>query len=68
MKCKKCDVVYWKHDDGWDAYNKRDCRFINGHWVPEWFDVAIIEDLPTKKAAQQQIKEYHVLGICLVAS
>ena len=61
-----CDIVYWKHEDGWDAYNKCDCQWINGKWIPNWFDNFVIEDAPTKAAAVQQIKEMHILGLCLV--
>lgn len=63
---KCCEPVYWKHEDGWDIYNKSDCYLINGHYVPRWFDNFIVEDLPTKKAAMQEVKDRHVLGVCLV--
>ena len=63
-----CDLVYWKHEDGWDVYRRSDCREINGHWVPNWFDDFVIEDAPTKAEAMAEIKSRHILGICLVNS
>jgi hypothetical protein len=65
-KRKCCDIIYWRHDDGWDAYRKSDCEFINRHWVPRWFDNFIIEDYPTKASAQAEMREWHPLGVCLV--
>jgi hypothetical protein len=66
MTKKCCDVVYWKHNEGWDAYKKDDCQFINNHWIPNWFDCFIVEDAPTKKDAIKSINELHILGVCLV--
>jgi hypothetical protein len=66
MKC--CDLVYWKHEDGWDVYNRSDCRSVNGVLVPNWFDNFVIEDAPTKAAAVAEIKSQHFFGICLVNS
>jgi len=66
MTRKCCDVVYWKHNEGWDAYKKGDCQFVNNHWVPNWFDSFIVEDAPTKKDAIKSINELHILGVCLV--
>jgi len=66
MICKKCDLVFWKHDDGWDCYQKTNCYAINGKWIPKWFDDFIIEDAPTKNDAMQKINSFHVLGICLI--
>ena len=61
-----CEPVYWKHEDGWDIYKKSDCNFYGGSWIPRWFDCAIAEDLPTRKAAEEELATFHVLGICLV--
>ena len=68
VRCTKCQIVYFRHDDGWDIYKAEDCYKINGHLVPRWFDCAIVEDAPTKKAAYEEWKGYHIkeLGICLV--
>lgn len=63
---KCCDIVYWKHDDGWDAYQRSECELFNGKWIPKWFDDFVIEDAPTKADAVRQIKEMHILGVCLV--
>lgn len=66
---KCCSIVYWKHEDGWDAYRKQDCRKLNdGTWVPNWFDNPVIEDYPTKKSAIDEIKnEWHKYGMfCFV--
>lgn len=68
MKTKCCDLVYWKHEDGWDVYNRSDCRSVNGALVPNWFDNFVIEDAPTKAAAIAEIKSQHFFGICLVKS
>jgi hypothetical protein len=68
-KRRCCDIVYWKHEDGWDAYRREDChQWMSERWIPRWFDCAIVEDAPTKKAAQQEIEEHHIdiLGVCLV--
>lgn len=62
-----CNPIYWKHDDGWDVYRREDCvRLLDGSWVPEFFDLPIVEDLPTKKDAQKEVSEMHPFGICLV--
>ena len=66
MPAKCCDIVYWEHDDGWDAYRKQDCRQFLGGFVPNWFDCPIVEDKPTKAQAQAEIKDMHIFGICLV--
>lgn len=66
MTAKCCEIVYWKHDEGWDAYRKEDCYKINEQWIPTWFDTAIVDSVATKTNAQKEIKELHPLGICLV--
>jgi hypothetical protein len=66
MNCKKCDLILFKHEDGWDCYKKADCYKINGKWIPRWFDDFIIEDAASKQEASNKIKALHVLGICLV--
>jgi hypothetical protein len=68
MRCRKCNIVYFRHEDGWDIYKAEDCYEINGHLVPQWFDNAIVEDAPSKKSARQEWESYHIpqLGICLV--
>lgn len=66
MPSKCCEIVYFKHDMGWDAYRKDDCYKINEQWIPTWFDTAIVDSVATKTNAQQEIKELHPLGICLV--
>jgi hypothetical protein len=53
---------------GWDCYDKTECHKFQGTWLPRWFDKPVVEDAPTKKDARQQIKELHILGICLVKS
>jgi len=63
-----CDLIYWKHDDGWDVYHRSECQPINGTWVPNWFDNFVIEDAPTKAAAKAEIASRHILGLCLVKS
>jgi hypothetical protein len=63
-----CEVIYWKHDDGWDAYLKRDCANHNGKWIPRWFDDFIIEDAVSKKVASAEVASMHILGICLVGA
>jgi hypothetical protein len=63
-----CDLIYWKHEDGWDVYHRSECRPINGAWVPNWFDNFVIEDAPTKAAAMAEIKSRHILGLCLVSA
>ena len=65
---KCCEVVYFKHDMGWDCYDKSECHKFQGTWLPRWFDNPIVEDAPTKKDATQQIKDMHFLGMCLVRS
>lgn len=66
MPKKCCDLVYWKHDDGWDVFLKSDCqRLSDGTFVPRWFDCQIVEDAPTKKAARAEIAELHQV-FCLV--
>ena len=67
-KRKCCDVVYFKHDMGWDAYLKQDCHIFGNAWVPRWFDCAIIEDVPTRKQIQKEIHDMHFWGLCLVTS
>ena len=65
---KCCDVIYWKHEDGWDAYRREDCHQVNGSWIPLWFDAFIIEDVSTKQEAQRIIKYgWHALGVCFVS-
>ena len=66
MKCKKCKVIFWKHQDGWDVYRQSDCSWYGDKWIPDWFDDFIIEDAPTKKNATEQLAGFHVLGVCLV--
>ncbi len=66
MSKKCCEIVYWKHDDGWDVYPQSECRKVDGRWIPNWFDCFIIEDAPTKKDAINAINELHILGVCLV--
>jgi hypothetical protein len=66
MKRNCCDVIYFKFDTGWDAYRKQDCIVSNGKWIPQWFDNAIAEDMPTKTQAIQEVNSLHVLGVCLV--
>jgi len=66
MICKKCDLVYFKHEDGWDCYEKKDCTLIGFKYIPKWFDNFIVEDAPSKKVAVKEINALHVLGICLV--
>ena len=68
MKRKCCDIVFFKHDFGWDIYLKKDCHIFGNEWIPRWFDCAVVEDAPTKKQAQEEIDQMHVLGICLVTS
>jgi hypothetical protein len=68
FKKRCCDLIYWKHEDGWDVYRRSDCQEYNGHWVPDWFDNFVIEDAPTKAAAKSEIANYHILEICLVNS
>ena len=68
MKRNCCEVIYFKFDTGWDAYRKKDCILSNGQWIPQWFDNAIAEDMPTKAKAIQEVNSFHVLGICLVNS
>jgi hypothetical protein len=63
-----CDLVYWKHEDGWDVYHRSECQQINGAWVPNWFDNFVIEDAPTKAAAKAEIASRHLLGMCLVSA
>ncbi len=66
--CKKCDVIYFKFDTGWDAYRKEDCILSNGQWIPQWFDNAIVEEQPTKRSAVQEVQSWHLLGLCLVSA
>ena len=63
---KCCEIIYFKHDMGWDCYEKSDCHNFQGSWVPRWFDNPVVEDAATKKDAVKQIKEMHILGVCLV--
>jgi hypothetical protein len=53
---------------GWDCYDKTECHKFQGAWLPLWFDNPIVEDAPTKKDATQQIKDLHILGVCLIRS
>ncbi len=68
LMSKCCEVVYFKHDMGWDCYDKTECYKFQGAWLPRWFDNPVVEDAPTKKDATQQIKDLHILGVCLVRS
>tara|TARA_R110000868_G_scaffold88699_2_gene247126 strand:- start:6653 stop:6859 length:207 start_codon:yes stop_codon:yes gene_type:complete len=68
MTKKCCEIIYWKHDQGWDAYQIQDCTEYNGKAIPKWFDCAVVESAPTKAKAKQEIKELHPLGICLVVA
>lgn len=63
-----CDVVYWKHADGWDVYRKEDCVLFGKKWVPRWFDMFIVEDCPTLADAKYEINTWHPLNVCLVTS
>lgn len=64
---KCCNLVYWKHDDGWDVFKKSDCYFVENQWVPKWFDTALVEDEPTKQSAINEMRDWHKFGICLVS-
>lgn len=66
MKRKCCQIVYFKHDMGWDVYERSECQQFGNAWIPRFFDNPLAEDLLTKKQAMQEIEEMHVLGICLV--
>lgn len=62
-----CKPVLWKHGDGWDVYTREQCQKAeDGTLVPTWFDDAIIEDAPTKRAALTELAQMHILGICIV--
>jgi len=68
FKC--CKPVYFRHEDGWDVYPKSECHqplWAQGNttWIPRWFDEAIIEDAPTKLAAQKEMADLHPFGLCL---
>lgn len=65
MKC--CNLIYWKHEDGWDVYRREDCYQVAQTWVPTWFDTAVVEDLPTKAEAIKEMKDWHKNGFCLVS-
>lgn len=66
---KCCNIVYWKHDDGWDVFRRSDCfKNWDGSFVPTGFDCALIEDYPTKQAAIVEMKDWHKYGICLVST
>jgi hypothetical protein len=69
MKCKKCQVFYWKHDDGWDVFFQSDGFQLDDQWIPDAFDCAILEDLPNKREAIKQTQRYqnetHPFGLCL---
>lgn len=66
-KRKCCDIVYFKHGYGWDAYRKEDCYQVEEKWIPKWFDMAIVSDSPTKTDVMYEISYMHPLGICLVS-
>ena len=70
MTNKCCDIVYWKHSDGWDAYRKEDCHLWFGNWTPRWFDMAIVEDSPTLSDCKLEISAgWHPHNlVCLVSS
>lgn len=62
-----CELVYWKHDDGWDVFRKSDCYKLDDQWIPSWFDTALIEDYPTKQSAIDEMRDWHKFGFCLVS-
>jgi hypothetical protein len=64
-QCKVCKPVFYKHEDGWDAYPQRECYRLNGEWIPAWFDGFLVEDAPTKAAAQKEVDSLHLFGMCL---
>ena len=64
-KYECCKPVLWQHEDGWDIYPSTECHWSNGHFVPAWFDGFILEDLASKAVAYQQLRDLHVVGVCL---
>jgi hypothetical protein len=64
--CRTCQPVAFKHADGWDIYPKSECHKVEGEWIPAWFDCAIVEDAPTRKAAFDEWRKAHFMGICMV--
>jgi hypothetical protein len=66
LRCRKCRPVIWKHQDGWDVYPRSECYPApDGSMIPAWFDSALVEDAPTRKAAIEELLEWHPIGICL---
>lgn len=67
--CQKCKVFYWKHDEGWDVFYESDGHKSKNTWIPDWFDCALIEDAPSKNAAQKEASKFiydtHLLGVCI---
>lgn len=63
--CRNCRPVYFKHEDGWDAYRREDCERIGNTWIPSFFDRPLSIDQPTKAAAIREVADLHPAGLCL---
>lgn len=67
-RCRKCQPVVIRFEEGWDVYRRADCyQTETGAWVPRWYDNPIVEDAATRKAALAELATWHVLGVCLAS-
>lgn len=68
--CRRCRPVLYRHEDGWDAYPASECYALpDGSLIPAWFDAAIVEDAPTRKAAVEELRSLHgPFGTCIAVA